>query len=155
MRNEQKDPRLNAANLTKEDFIGEIKDSGDASPSFDVLVEELQGMNGWTMLHEHQLLEPRDGYVLRYNFPSDSHCVYLLHNNKIVGFFRETDSLVIHSEHQGKGLGKELVLAAFAQKPWKKPQRHATSSGKRTLENAYRLACQANNGFQLTPNGPR
>jgi GNAT superfamily N-acetyltransferase len=142
MRNEQTDPRLDAANLTQEDFIGEIEDSGDASPS-DELVEHLQKMNRWTMLNEHNLLEPCEGYVLRYNVPSDSHCIYLLHDNEMVGFFHETDSLVIHSEHQGKGLGKELVLAAFAQKPWKKPQRKATSAGKRTLENAYRLACRA------------
>ena len=142
MRNEQTDPRLDAAKLTQEDFIGEIDNSGDASPS-DELVEALQEMNSWTMLHEHQLLDPREGYVLRYNVPSDSHCVYLLHDNEMVGFFHETDSLVIHSEHQGKGLGKELVLAAFAQKPWKKPQRKATSAGTRTLENAYRLARRA------------
>jgi ribosomal protein S18 acetylase RimI-like enzyme len=142
MRNEQIDPRLDAANLTREDFIGEIEFSGDACPA-DTLVEELQRLNQWTMLHEYQLLEERDGYVLRYNVPSDSHCVYLLHDNIMVGFFLETDSLVIHSEHQGKGLGKELVLAAFAQKPWKKPQRKATSAGKKTLENAYILACQA------------
>ena len=142
MSNEQTDPRLKAANLTREDFIGEIEYSGDASPS-DALVEELQKMNQWTMLQEHQLLEPRDGYVLRYNVPSDSHCVYLLHDNIMVGFFHETDSLVIHSEHQGKGLGKELVLTAFAQKPWYKPQRKATSAGKRTLKNAYSLVCQA------------
>lgn len=142
MRNQQTDPRLDAANLTQEDFIGEMEYSGDASPA-DALVEALQNMNQRTKLHEHQLLEPRDGYVLRYNVPSDSHCVYLLYNNKMVGFFHETDSLVIHSEHQGKGLGKELVLAAFAQKPWKNPQRKVTSAGKRTLKSAYRFACQA------------
>jgi len=141
MRNDQTDPRLYAANLTQEDFIGEIEYSGEASPS-DELVEELQKVNGWSMLNEHQLLEPLEGYMLRYNVPSDSHCVYLLHGSEMVGFFHETDSLVIHSEHQRKGLGKELVLAAFAQKPWKNPQRKATSAGKRTLENAYILACR-------------
>ena len=138
---DQTDPRLAAADLTRKEFIGEIVDSGHATP-FDDLVEEFRKIKEWTMLQEHQLLEPRDGYVLRYNFPSDSHCVYLLHDNVMVGFFYETDTLFIHSEHRGKGLGKELILAAFAQKPWRDPKRPVSIAGRKTLERAYSLVCQ-------------
>jgi len=92
MRNGQTDRRLDAADLTQEDFIGEIEYCGDALP-LDSLVEDLQKEKQWALLHEHQMLEPRDGYVLKYNVPSRSHCVYLLHDNIMVGFFHETDSL--------------------------------------------------------------
>jgi GNAT superfamily N-acetyltransferase len=46
--------------------------------------------------------------------------------------------------HQGKGLGSELILAGFAQAPWKDlKDRKVTEAGAATLRSAYRLAKEA------------
>ena len=139
------DPRLSAAELDLEDFLGEIHDEGDAIGSNGV-IEFLRKEVSWQHLPEHSLLFPLAGYSLRYNLSSANHEVYLVHENEVVGCYIEIDSLIIHSEHQRKGLGPELVLAAFAQKPWNNPKRNATAAGKITLERAYRLAQLAQQG---------
>ena len=133
------DPRLSAATLTLDDFLGTIQDEGDASMT-DSVIESLRENPEWLQFDEHELLRPQHGYKLRYNVPNDSHCAYLLFHGEMVGLFHETDSLIVHSEHWGNGLGKELVLAAFAQRRWTSPSRKATAAGRKALEDAHKLA---------------
>lgn len=133
------DARLAAADLTLDQFLGKVTDEGDALVP-DGLVEAMRETNEWMTMQVHPLLEHRSGYTLRYNTSSKEHRVYLLHEDTMVGFFHETDSLIIHSEHQGKKLGPELILAAFAQKQWNSPTRKATAAGKKALISAHALA---------------
>lgn len=137
--NKVTDLRLSATDLKLEEFLGELHNEGDAIFS-DGMIEFLRNEPSWQDVPEHSLLFPLHGYSLRYDLASANHRVYLMHENVVVGCFMETDSLIVHSEHQGNGLGRELVLAAFAQKPWKNPKRMVTAAGKKTFEGAYRLA---------------
>lgn len=134
------DLRLSAAELTLEEFLGELHDKGDAAGFPDEMIKLMRKVSPWQDLPEHSLLIPLVGYSLRYDLASSNHKVFLVYESEIVGCFIETDSLIIHSEHQGNALGRELVLAAFAQKPWKNPERKVTAAGRKTLERAYRLA---------------
>jgi hypothetical protein len=137
------DRRLTAAKLSSEEFVGDVKICGDASPGDEFL--EAHPYEIWEHLPEHVLLRPVDGYSLRALVPHSSHAVFLIHDETLVGIFTESDVLVLHGDHQGKGLGQELVLLAFAQKPWRNIQaRKVSNAGNRTLHRAYKLAraCQ-------------
>lgn len=133
------DRRLLAANLSLAEFVGDVRICGDASLGDEFL--EAFPHEVWQSLPEHSLFQPMHGYSLRALVPSSSHAVYLIHEQALVGVFMETDVLVIHGDHQGNGLGKELVLLAFAQKPWRSIQaRKVSNAGCKTLNRAHELA---------------
>lgn len=133
------DQRLNAANLTLDRFLGDVVINGDPLPGDDYL-ETLTKVI-WERLPEHALLRPIDGYSLRGAVPNSSHAAYLIYNQAVVGLFLERDVLLVHSVHQGQGLGQELVLLAFAQKPWRSLEgRKVSNAGHKTLQRAHELA---------------
>jgi GNAT superfamily N-acetyltransferase len=141
------DPRLGAACLTLEEFVGRIEGGSDIFNP-DELLALYQNEDFWAASPELPLLFPVSGYSLRCKVPSEAHEVFLIHSRTVVGFFVETDSLVVRSDHQGKGLGSELILAAFAQKPWRSPVRKASPAGQKALSKAHGLACEAQRSLQ-------
>jgi hypothetical protein len=146
------DPRLSAADLALEEFVGSIVVCGDVFPGDEFL--DTFPRKCWESLPEHALLRPVDGYSLRATVPSTSHAAFLIHDQILVGIFMETDTLVLHGDHQGKGLGQELVLLAFAQKPWRSIQgRKVSDAGRKTLCRAHQLALASRQDAQTSGRG--
>ncbi len=135
------DERLSAARLTINEFVGQIEIKGDVIMP-DMLFDLYQDRNVWGHLPELPLLQPQAGYSLRCRIPALWHEIFLIYENAVVGFFVETDSLAVLSNHQGKGLGCELILAAFAQKKWCLPPRKVSPAGQTAFQRSYNLACE-------------
>jgi hypothetical protein len=95
----------------------------------------------WLGLPSHELLCPCEGYVLHYDpKPRAAPLVFLAFEGELVGVF-ESDNLTVADSHQGSRLGPELILAGFAQAPWKDlKERKVTEAGAGALRSAHRLA---------------
>ncbi len=140
MQIQKDDPRLSAALLSRDEFVGQVESNGDIGSSFH-LVELHQPREFWGHLPELKLLMPIADYSLRCQIPATSHSVFLMYKGMVVGCFVETDSLAILDTHQGKNLSRELILAAFAQKQWCSPTRKVSKAGEKALVNAYEFIC--------------
>jgi hypothetical protein len=105
------DPRLLPADLTEDDFVGELADPVDIFT--DRLLEAYRQDGTWAHRRPHRpLLIPKEGYALRFDFPSPTRDIFLEYRGELVGFF-QNDSLVIDTAHQGKNLSFELILAGY------------------------------------------
>lgn len=132
------DPRLLAAELTEQEFLGDLKVY--PHPGIDFL-DAYRDAYPWSKLPTCPLICPKDGYILHYD-PARraTPLVFLGYTGELVGVF-ENDNLTVDADHQSKGLGSELILAGFAQAPWKDlKDRKVTEAGAATLRRAYRLA---------------
>jgi hypothetical protein len=132
------DLRIKAAELTESEFLGNLEIYPHPGGDF---LEAYRNADSWRNLPQHKLMEPRDGYVLHYESrPRSYPLVFLAFNGELVGVF-ESDNLTIDSSHQEKHLSRELILAGFAQAPWKSQQgRKVTEAGAAALRSAYRFA---------------
>jgi GNAT superfamily N-acetyltransferase len=132
------DPRLLAAELTEQEFLGDL--TVYPHPGIDFL-NAYREAYPWSKLPACPLICPKDGYILHY----DPACratplVFLGCKGELVGVF-ENDNLTVAEDHQRKGLGSELILAGFAQAPWKDlKDRKVTEAGAAALRHAYQLA---------------
>jgi len=103
-----RDARLLAAQLTEDEFVGELQ------------------------IHEHTGIDFLDAYRGAYGASFSQ-----LPRHPLI----ESDNLTVDEDHKGKGLGSELILAGYAQSPWKNLKgRKVTEGGAATLRKAYRLA---------------
>ncbi len=132
------DPRLLAADLTEQEFLGDLKLHSHPGGDF---VDAYRDAYPWSKLPSHPLIHPNEGYILHYDSaPRMTPLVFLEYKDELVGVF-ENDNLTVAEDHQRKGLGSELILAGFAQAPWKDlKDRKVTEAGAATLRRAYRLA---------------
>lgn len=133
------DPRLQAASLSESDFLGTlvVHPDNDAGEMLEVYRLE----SPWARLPDQPLIESRAGYTLRY-LPKQrpEPLVFLVFESELVGVF-EGDTMTIDSGHRGKKLSRELILAGFAQAPWRNKQdRKVTEAGEAALRSAYRFA---------------
>jgi hypothetical protein len=133
------DPRLAAAELTEQEFVGHLVVR--PNPGGDFLDAYRDLYPTWSKLQSHALLHPKDGYTLYYDStPKTTPLAFLGYKGVLVGVF-ESDNLTVNDEHQREGLGSELILAGFAQVQWKNmTNRKVTEAGAATLHKAYQLA---------------
>jgi hypothetical protein len=137
---ERSDPRFKAADLSEEEFIGIMTEHPDSEPVG--LLEPFMETNQWKAHSEHALIEPLEGYSLRYSpGAGDELDVYLLFHDELVGIYCG-EMLFIEPGHRKQELGRELILAGFAQTPWKNKVRKVTPAGKRSFEKAYRFVTE-------------
>jgi hypothetical protein len=131
------DPRLRAADITEQEFVGDVEVHPHSGMDFIDAYKDMP----WAMLPAQSLIQPRDGYTLHYDpHPRPEPLVFLGCEGDLVGVF-EHDNLTIKSEHQGKGLSRELILAGFSQAPWKNMKnRKVTEGGEKALRSAHRFA---------------
>jgi GNAT superfamily N-acetyltransferase len=138
------DPRLLAAELTEEEFLGDLKIHPHPGGDFlDAYREDYA--KTFSKLPCHPLIHARDGYTLYYDSDrrGKSPLAFLGYKGELVGVF-EGDNCTVDENHQGKGLGAELILAGYAQARWKNlPDRKVTEAGGKALLKAHRLAKEA------------
>jgi hypothetical protein len=121
------DPRLRAADLSESEFVGTLDLHPDNNAD-QLLYAYRSEFLSWAHFPVQPFLEPHAGYVLRYNpSPQPAPLVFLGFEDNLVGIF-EHDTLAIDQSHRGKHLSGELILAGFAQTPWK--PRSATIDGR-------------------------
>lgn len=137
---DRNDPRLRAADLSESEFVGSIILHPDTGED---LLEVYREIAPWQTVPAQHLIEPRDGYELRCNPKLRSEPqVFLVFEGQLAGVF-EGDTLTIGSDHRGLHLSRELILAGFAQAPWKDiKNRKVTAAGEAALRSAYRFACK-------------
>lgn len=136
------DPRLFAATLTEQEFVGELLIHSHTGMDF---LDAYRGVyaDTFSTLPCQPLIRPQEGYTLHYNPAQKRPLAFLGHDGELVGVF-EGDNCTVADDHQRKGLGSELVLAGYAQSPWKNlKNRKVTEGGAATLHRAYRLAKEA------------
>src|SRR5437870_4999818 len=136
---DRNDPRLRAAELSEQEFTGTLEIYEDTNPEFlDVYPE-----SSWTTLPVQPLIEARDGYELRYKAALKyGPLVFLVFKGELMGVFHG-DTLLIDPAHRGKHLSRELILAGFAQSPWKNPKdRKVTKAGQAALRSAHAFIWQ-------------
>lgn len=136
------DPRLRAAGLSEQEFIGDLIIHSDNSA--DGLLEVYREDALWRRLSDQALLKAQHGYFLRYELqPQPEPVVFLVFKGDLVGVFHN-DTLTIDPKHRGRHLSRELILAGYAQAPWKDmKQRKVTKAGAAALRSAYRFAKNA------------
>ena len=138
------DSRLKAAELTESEFLGtlEVHPDNDAYGLLDAFSE--MEPKPWVSLPARPLIEPREGYTLRY-----APCIkpepegFLLFKDQLIGLFLG-DTATIDPDYRGKHLSRELILAGFDQAPWKNKKQKVTEAGKAALESAYRFSKELN-----------
>jgi GNAT superfamily N-acetyltransferase len=137
------DLRLLAAELTEDEFVGELQIHKHTGIDF---LDAYRGDYGATFskLPCHPFIRPREGYTLHYDSARrKTPLVFLGYKGELIGVF-ESDNLTVDEDHQGNGLGSELILAGYAQAPWKSlKDRKVTEAGAATLRKSYRLAKEA------------
>ena len=80
--------------------------------------------------------------------------VFLLFDDQLVGVFHG-DTVTVDPDHRGRHLSRELILAGFAQAPWKNKERKVTEAGKAALEGAYRFVLPQQNLWGDSGSGRR
>ena len=131
------DRRLDAARLSRDQFVGTLNPHGSNQTSdFSAFSE-----NQWARLPEQTLLVARNiPYSLRYT-PDGGGVpnVYLLCGSQLVGVYYG-HFLHVTEDHQRKNLSSELILAAYDQCPWNDPEltRDVTEEGEKAFLAAYR-----------------
>lgn len=138
------DPRLKAAELSEPEFVGKVVLYEDIIIGAEELLDTYKHARLWKNLPEQSLIEARENYTLRYdpNFQGYPLVFLVYQGDQLVGVF-EHDTIVIHPSHQRKHLSRELILAGFAQAPWKDLEnRQVTESGKRALRGAHAFAAR-------------
>jgi GNAT superfamily N-acetyltransferase len=137
------DPRLLAADLTEEEFVGDLQIHEHTGMDFLDAYRDAYGAT-FSQLPCHPLIRRREGYTLHYDSARrKTPLAFLGYKNELIGVF-ESDNLTVDNDHQGKGLGSELILAGYAQARWKNmKERKVTEAGAATLLKAYRLAKEA------------
>ena len=135
----ENDPRLNAAELSEDEFVGHLIPHCDNNA--DGLLEVYRKVAPWNSLPDHPLIQPREAYSLRYDpHPRGEPLVFLVFQRDLVGVF-ENDTLIIDPDHRGAQLSRELILAGFAQAPWKNlKNRKVTKAGAAALRSAHKFA---------------
>lgn len=134
------DLRLKAAELSEQEFTGTLHIHPDADVE---LLDIYREQSLWTNLPAKPLIEAREGYVLRYaSGQRAAPLAFLVFENQLVGVF-ESDTLMIDPLHRKKHLSRELILAGFAQAPWKDLQnRKVTEAGAAALRSAHKFATE-------------
>lgn len=131
------DSRLRAAELTEEEFLGTIERHSDTAVNLLDAYREWRSL--WARLPDMPLMEPHDGYSLRYDSCSQLRLVFLVCNDELVGVYHD-DNFAMDPATPVKGLSHELILAAFAQVPWKNiPNRKVTNAGETALRRAHKF----------------
>ena len=134
------DPRLKAAELSEQEFTGTLDLHQDTDADFlDIYREQ----TSWTNLPAKPLIKACEGYVFRYA-PGliAAPLAFLVFENQLVGVFAG-DTLMIDSRHRGKYLSRELILAGFAQAPWKNLQnRKVTKAGAAALRSTHKFVTE-------------
>ena len=133
------DPRLKAAELSEHEFVGDLIIHSDNNA--EGLLDVYREMAPLTALPDQPLIKPREGYCLRYDLrPQRAPLVFLVFQCELVGIF-ENDTLTIDPDHRGRHLSRELILAGFAQAPWKDlKNRKVTEAGAAALRSAHEFA---------------
>lgn len=137
------DPRLKAAELSEHEFVGDLIVHSDNNA--DGLLDVYREIAPWTALPDQPLIEPREGYCLRYDPRTRREpLVFLVFRGELVGVF-ENDTLTIDPDHRARHLSRELILAGFVQAPWKDlKNRKVTEAGAAALRSAHKFARAAN-----------
>lgn len=144
------DTRLAAAKMSKEEFMTGIQGPfPDTDDDIDSLVHEYNAefQKVCQGFPSRSLLQDKTRYRLRYRSPVARREVYAVEvgedgRETVVGVF-DHETVLVHTKHRGNGLGQELVLAAFEQKPWGKEDLiQATSRGLKLFGHAHAYARQ-------------
>jgi hypothetical protein len=135
------DERLKAADLTEEDFTGELELNGSASLDFRQILSPEQ-IEACRSLPAQQWLDPanKDGYTLHFRFERlDEPRVFAFYGSTLVGGMAYGDNIAVDEEHGRRGIGAELCVAGHTQCPEKPRPRKVTEAGEKTIRSAYRL----------------
>lgn len=141
------DPRLQAAAPGREAFIGTLT-TITPPPSLSDRQLETIPPSVWEALPEQPPLASLPGYTLRYRAPAADYQVFLICGGAVVGVFRGIEQISLHSQHSDVRYAVELILAAYAQKPWHAPQRMIGEFGRVALEKAWQLVSRLGKGAQ-------
>ena len=103
------DLRLLAAELTEDEFVGELQIHKHTGIDF---LDAYRGAYGPTFskLPCHPLIRPREGYTLHYDSARrKTPLVFLGYKGELIGVF-ESDNLTVDEDHQRNGLGSDSAL---------------------------------------------
>jgi hypothetical protein len=128
------------------------------------LVEQVESTGIWRHMPPFRLglFEPRDGYELRGTERSEEPDLVLVQQTtdgeRLAGVYLGRTVSVreeLNGERlRGKGLGTELILAAFVQCQWKPgEQQDFTADGLRAFERAHGFITEKANALQANSDG--